>query len=145
IAALIDPPYQTMVSVAPGAVGGSRLHVEARALDFAGLEAIDTKDVQVIAPGEGVLTGEVYDDNSGLPVEGATASLLGTDSRGVLYSQSALSDARGRYVIHGTEGTAIVQIAKAGWSVLNRPAVIKPDTAIELVDARVTAAAASAH
>ncbi len=145
IATLIDPPYQTTVAVAPGAVGGSRLHVEARALDFAGLEAIDARDVQVIAPGEGVLTGEVYDDNSGLPVEGATASLVGTDSRGVPYSQSALSDARGRYVIHGTEGTAIVQIAKAGWSVLNRPAVIKPDTAIEVVDARITAAAASAH
>jgi len=142
VTTISDPPYQMMLSVAPGLPSGARIHVEARAVDFAGLEAADARDVQVISPGEGVLTGEVYDDGSGLPVEGAIASLHGTDGRGLPYSQTATTDAHGRYILHGTDGSAVVQISKPGWSTVSRATLIKSNTAIEVVDARITAALA---
>ncbi|MEN3337502.1 MAG: hypothetical protein V7647_1178, partial [Acidobacteriota bacterium] len=144
IATIIDAPYGTLLVVPASAAPGDHVHVEARAIDFSGLQAIATRDVVIVTTGQGVLVGEVYDDNTGLPLEGATAALVGKDARGLAYTQVTLSDTHGRYVIHAPEGNGIVQVAKAGWSALDRPALIKPDTAIELVDARITAAAAGA-
>src|SRR6185295_16609451 len=98
IATVLDPPYQTVLAVPAGLVPGTRLHIEARAVDFSGLQSIATRDVDVIATGAGVLTGEVYDDTSGLPLEGAAVALVGNDARGLPYTQPTASDGHGRSV-----------------------------------------------
>ena len=82
IATLSQPPYQTEFTLPPGAEPGTLLAIDARAIDFAGLEAADAGQVLVTAAGEGLITGEVYDDTAGLPLAGATVSLSGLDSQG---------------------------------------------------------------
>ena len=53
------------------------MSAEARAADYSGLEASDTARVRITAVGRGLVAGEVYDDTSGLPLEGATVLLSG--------------------------------------------------------------------
>ena len=144
IATVPDSPYLTTLLVPSTLPAGTRLHLEARAVDFSGLEGIASQDVTIVAAAAGVLTGEVYDDGSGLPVEGATVALLGADARGVPYARTAESDAHGRYNLEATEGTGIVRISKAGWSVVSRTITVKPGKGIAVVDARITQAAAAA-
>ena len=81
IATVADPPYLATLTLPATLPTGTRLHVEARALDFSGLEAVASQEVNLVAPAAGVVTGEVYDDASGLPIAGASVALLGTDAR----------------------------------------------------------------
>jgi RHS repeat-associated protein len=142
IATVFDPPYTTIVSLPSTLPAGTRLHIEARATDFSGLQGAASQDVDVVAAGAGVITGEVYDDRTSLPIEGASVALVGTDARGVPYTQTAESDLRGRYLIHASEGAGIAQISKPGWSVANRAIAVKPNMAVTIVDARLTPAGA---
>ena len=142
ITTVSDPPYRATVSVPSTLAAGTHLHVEARAADFSGLEGIASRDVNIVAPAAGVITGEVYDDGSGLPVAGASVALLGTDGRGVPYTQTTVSDARGRYAMDAAEGSGVVQITLPGWSVVNRAIAIAPNKGVTVVDARLTATSA---
>ena len=141
IATVFDAPYTTVLAVPPGLIAGTRLRVEARAFDFSGLQTLASKDIDIVATGEGVVTGKVLDDGSGLPLEGADVALVGKDARGVPYTQTTVSDSHGRYVIHATEGTGTVSTTRNGWSALDRVALVKPQIAVELVDARLTTVA----
>jgi hypothetical protein len=138
-----DAPYSATIPVPAGAAPGSIMHVEARASDRLGLQSSAAANMGVVAAGTGVLTGTVYDDAIGLPVIGAAVTLNGRDSRGVAYTQSTTSDGRGRYVIHATEGQGTLQIAKPGWTRLDRPVTIQPNKAIQPVDARLRSAGAA--
>ena len=142
LATVADPPYLATLTLPATLPTGTRLHVEARALDFSGLEGVASQEVDLVAPAAGVVTGEVYDDASGLPVGGASVALLGTDSRGVPYTQTSESDAHGRYAMAAAEGAGVVRISKDGWSVVNRAIVVKPNKGVTVVDARITTAAA---
>ncbi|MEQ1868665.1 MAG: papain-like cysteine protease family protein [Vicinamibacterales bacterium] len=137
-AVVLDPPYSTSLLVPLALPAGARLHVEARATDFSGLQSVAAKNIDIVETGEGVLTGKVIDDGTGLLLGGATVALVGKDARGIPYTQTTVSDAVGRYVIHATEGSGTVSISKDGWSSLHRLAVIRSQVAVELVDARLT-------
>ncbi|MGE5245573.1 MAG: Ig-like domain-containing protein, partial [Betaproteobacteria bacterium] len=145
IATITKPPYQTQFVVPPSAAG-SVLRVEAHALNFSGLQAIDTAETQVAtvsALGQGTVTGVAFDDTTGLPLAGAGVSLVGADSRGAPYAQTTTTDAEGRFVLTANEGQAIVRIAQAGWTSVDRPLTIVADGATAIVDARLTPLAQS--
>ena len=144
VATVVDPPYLATLSLPSTLPAGTRLHVEARAVDFSGLQSIASQDVDVVAAAAGVLTGEVYDDGSGLPVEGAGVALTGTDAHGVPYAQATVSDVHGRYVLGATEGAGVLLITKPGWSSASRAFAVAPNKGVTVVDARITPIAAGA-
>jgi PKD repeat protein len=131
-------PYEVSYTIPPTAIAGTRLHAEARARDGAALEAVASADIMVTAPGQGVLTGAVFDDSIGLPVAGASVALVGEDARGIPYSQTTVSDSRGQYVLAAVEGQATISITKAGWTALDRHVTIQRDAALHVIDARLT-------
>ena len=85
-------PYQTEFVLPAAILPGARIAVEARATDFASLTATAAAAVTVTGAGQGLITGEAYDDGSGLPLRGVTVSLIGTDAQGTAY----LADRRHR-------------------------------------------------
>src|SRR4030095_1589518 len=85
-------PYAFTITVDPAAIAGSILHLEARAVDFSGLQTTATGQTLVItgaSAGQGIVTGEVYDDGAGLPLAGGAASLVGHESNGAAHSETA--------------------------------------------------------
>ena len=133
-----QPPFDFSVTIPPDLPPGTQLTIEVRAIDFAGHATVVTKEVEVVAVGRGVLTGEVYDDTNGLPLPDAVVSLTGTDSRGIAYAQVTSTDKRGRYAFVAVEGDAVIKITKPGWTQIDRPTAVVPAKALELIDARST-------
>jgi hypothetical protein len=134
-------PYAAAFPVPENAQAGRSLQLEARAVDFSGLEGTDSRQALIISASslaDGVMTGEVYDDTSGLPVAGATITLTGVDAGGRDYSQSASSDSRGRYLLHATEGAGILRVARDGWTRVDRSVDIVANRSINVIDARLT-------
>jgi hypothetical protein len=145
VARFIEAPYQATYHVPGSAPAGLPIALEARATDFAGLQASDAGSTTVVdtPPGEGVLTGEVYDDASGLALPGASIALVGHDAAGTAYAATTQSDARGRYLLRAAAGDAIVRIGKTGWTHVDRPLTIASGAAVELFDARLTPSGAA--
>ncbi|MCI0441056.1 MAG: Ig-like domain-containing protein, partial [Chloroflexi bacterium] len=91
-----------------------------------------------IAGGTGFLRGEAYDDTKGLPLAGAMVTLL-EDGGGLLASPlKVITDERGQYLLPGLEGDALVLIEKDGFTSVERRGAIPRDTAVTLLDARLT-------
>ncbi|MFN7916658.1 MAG: Ig-like domain-containing protein [Vicinamibacterales bacterium] len=138
---LVTSPHTTTVTVPLLAPAGSTLDFTAVATNYANLTATDSKSVRVRAltsTSIGVLTGEVYDDSTSLPVAGAFVELIGTDAQGAPYTGTTTTDGRGRYTLRANAGTAVVRISKAQWTSADRPATLVGGQAIELLDARLT-------
>jgi len=140
VASLVEGPYRVMVDLPAGAVPGAVVRLEARALDFSSQEGRGSAETRVApsAFGPGLISGEVYDDATGLPLAGATVALSGQDARGGAYVQTAVTDVKGRYSIEANQGTGLLWITKTGWSGGVRPASIVTDIATEALDTRVT-------
>ncbi|MCU0257071.1 MAG: PKD domain-containing protein, partial [Vicinamibacterales bacterium] len=139
--AVMTPPYTAAHLVPASALPGSRLSVRARARDFAGNAAEDARPVKVIAPPSstrGVVTGEVYDDTTGLPLPGAAVALTGVDTRGASYSESTTSDERGRYLLRAAAGQGRLVVTRAGYTRVDRAVSIAGGFAVEAFDARLT-------
>ena len=140
IASLSDPPYQVQYQVPVALVPGMTLQVTAAATDFAGLSAAEAKTVTVVAPSAStaaLVTGEVYDDATGLPLEGASVQLLGPAAAGAV-TTLASSDRRGRYALTASAGTGVVRVSKDGWTSADRPVTAAAGQAMEALDARLT-------
>ncbi|HEY7502196.1 MAG TPA: Ig-like domain-containing protein [Vicinamibacterales bacterium] len=91
-----------------------------------------------ISGGTGFLRGEVFDDTRGLPMNGATATLI-SDGGGALAPPVAVPvDDRGRFALPGRAGDAVVVIAKDGFTSVERTGVIPVSGAATLLDARLT-------
>src|SRR5881396_2294696 len=100
-----------------------------------------TADAQVtilISLGTGFLLGEVYDDTKGLPLAGATATLLADGTGPLPTPRATTTDDRGQFVLSGSAGDAQVRIEKAGFTTVERRGAIPQDTAFTLLDARLT-------
>ena len=139
---VFDPPYRTVLAVPRGLLAGTRLHVDARAVDFSGLQTLASKDIDIVATGEGVVTGKVIDDGTGLPISGANIALVGTDTRGVSYTADD-GVRRPRSLRHSCDRRCGHGVDHEGWLVGERSRrAVKPQAGVELVDARLTAAAA---
>ena len=141
IATDTEAPYAAVFAVPATAPAGRALQLEARAIDFAGLEGTDSQQTQVVSTSslaQGVVAGEVYDDTTGLPVGGAAIALTGRDAGGDLYTQTTTSDSRGRYLLRATEGSGGVHVTRAGWTRVDRLVDIVANKSVEILDARLT-------
>src|SRR5437773_114347 len=142
VAAFAQAPYETDFQVAPDTPPGTALHVEARATDFAELTASDAADVRVVAappPGGGVVASVVYDDATGLPIEGATGQLISLDGAapGPTLPQAA-TDTRGRFRLSSRPGSARIRIYKSGFTASYRLVTVVDGKRTDPFDARLT-------
>ncbi|HEX4915707.1 MAG TPA: PKD domain-containing protein, partial [Vicinamibacterales bacterium] len=136
-----DAPYAAAYEIAIATPAGRVLQLEARAMDFAGLEGTDSRQTTIVAitsVAEGALAGEVYDNTTGLPLAGVNIRLAGADIAGAAYTQQAVTDARGRYLINAVEGSGVLEVTRAGWSRVDRLVDIVANKSTEVVDARLT-------
>ena len=141
IATDTQAPYSAAWAVDAGAQVGRFLQLEARAIDFAGLEGTDSRQTQIVSTsslGQGVIAGEVYDNATGLPVDAAVIALTGTANTGQPYTQTTTSDHRGRYLMRATEGGGVLHIARAGWTRVDRRVEVAGNQSVEVFDARIT-------
>ncbi|MDD5106333.1 MAG: PKD domain-containing protein [Desulfuromonadaceae bacterium] len=118
-------------------IPGTVLQVAVRAVDSAGNETVATGQATVIAPptSTGVITGAVYDDSTGLPLEGASALLTQSGKP----DQNALTDSRGRYSFETDQGVATVVLSKSGYNRVERPLVaVVASQGTRVADARLT-------
>jgi PKD repeat protein len=139
-------PYEASFTVPATRRTGSVLRVRARAMNRGGLTAEATGETRIVAAKASAsgVAGRVYDDTTSLPVAGATARLIGTDADGRAYAATAVSDARGHYFLPTNGGTAIVEVAKSGWTGADRHVVFQPGKAPAVFDARLTPHATAA-
>jgi hypothetical protein len=98
---------------------GADLLIEVKAADFSDNKAIASTTVRVVAAviRQGLLTGTVYDDSTGLPLSDAsvTLSIFGRTD------QTATTDSRGRYAFITDEGAGRLVVTKADFTRVDRP------------------------
>ncbi|MEQ1870489.1 MAG: Ig-like domain-containing protein [Vicinamibacterales bacterium] len=99
--------------------------------------------VAEIVAGEGVVSGEVYDDTTGLPVPDAVIELRGNDVGGQAYSSTAVTNARGQYFLTAGGGEGVLSIEKSGWTRVDRHVSIVDQESTTVFDARLTPTGAS--
>jgi RHS repeat-associated protein len=138
IASDASAPYQVDYALPAGRLPGALLRLQARAVDFAGLDATAIAESRVTAAGKGVIAGEVFDATTGLPLAEVSITLAGQDAQGRVYNAVATSDAHGRYLIRAEEGEGRLQIAKAGWTTVVRAVPVTTGRAVQPIDARLT-------
>ena len=91
-----------------------------------------------VSGGNGLLTGEVYDDSRSQPLAAATITLV-SDGGGALDAPvQTVADERGRFQMPGRSGDAILRITKAGFTSVDRRATIPTSRSATLLDARLT-------
>src|SRR5262249_3115491 len=69
---------------------------------------------------------------------GAVATLIGSDVRGTPYTQTAVTDDAGRYVLQANPGQGVVDVTKAGWTRSDRVVTIVSGQVTVAVDSRLT-------
>ncbi|MFN8066057.1 MAG: Ig-like domain-containing protein [Vicinamibacterales bacterium] len=134
-------PFSTTFTIPASAVPGGSIAFTATATDLTDTSATDSRSVQIVSRGvpiEGVLTGEVYDDTTSLPIANASIALTGADVTGVPYSATATTDARGRFVLTAVAGTGVLQVRKTGWTAVDRAASIVGGDVRTMFDARLS-------
>ncbi|MFZ4856966.1 MAG: PKD domain-containing protein [Desulfuromonadaceae bacterium] len=118
-----------------GVLAGMELVVELIAVDQAGNPTSASTTASVIARGQGILTGAVYDDATGQPLADAAVNLVLNGQS----EQSSRTDSRGRYSFVADEGNGGLTVTKAGYSRVDRyPAVIFASSGRRIADARLT-------
>lgn len=138
LATLTSPPYQATYQIPASAVPGTTFRIEARAVDFAGLESSAVQLTQLVVPvsSDGFVVGEVYDDSTGLPLGGAVVTVRRTDGSG--QPQTFAADHRGRFAFPSEPGLVHVRIQRDGYTMADRIAAVTGRAATELPDARLT-------
>jgi len=118
-----------------GAESGMQLVVEVRAVDAVGNPATASAESMVAVLGQGVITGAVYDDTTGLPLQGATVTVSAAGKP----QRDTLTDRRGRYSMVADEGAYSVAVNKAGFTSADRPGIaVLVQTGTRVPDARLT-------
>jgi hypothetical protein len=114
---------------------GMELIVELQAFDLSGNPASASSTVTVVTRGQGVLTGAVYDDSTGLPLPGATVRLALNGQP----EQTVTTDSHGHYSLVAAEGSGGLNATKAGYNRVDRsPAIIFTNTGRRITDIRLT-------
>ena len=115
------------------------MSIKATATDTANLTASASASTLVtgLTEGTGLITGEVYDDTTGLP-------LAGVDVRATIngVARETQTDLRGRFAIAGAAGAAAVRVTRSGFTVVERRLTVPDRGVVEMVDARLTPLAA---
>jgi hypothetical protein len=133
------PPYQSSYDIPYDRVAGSQIPFTARAFDFSSNSTdSSTLYLHIIAPQEGFIVGEVYDDSTGLPAVGATVRAVSAGGRHLSQTIETTTDNRGRYSFLLTEGEASIEINKTGFTTVYRAEVVLPGAMAKVFDARIT-------
>ncbi|MDF1554056.1 MAG: Ig-like domain-containing protein, partial [Deferrisomatales bacterium] len=132
-------PYEATYAIAADAAPGASLVFQARAVDFSGNQT-ESEPVltTVVAPGDGFLVGEVYDDATGLPLEGAAVRVVAARGRALTEPLETHTDGRGRYQFPLPEGAAAVECSRDGYTRGVRDASVLPQAVTEALDIRLT-------
>ena len=138
ISTVAQAPYGAAFPVPAATVPGSVLRVEVRALDFAGLEGRAVSNTIVVAGGKAFAVGEVFDDATGRLLEGASIALTGSDASGLPYTETAVSDARGRFLIRAAAGHGVIVVGHPGMTEVDRPVDLQNGAVVEVLDSRLT-------
>ena len=122
-----EPPYEARFTVPAAQAVGSQLSFLARAFDFSGHHTdSSTASTRVVAPGEGFVVGEVYDDSRGLPLNGATVRVVVAQGGALGTPIVTTTNDRGRYEALLTEGDARFEIFADGYTPAYRSAHVEP-------------------
>jgi len=122
--------------LSPALNAGSQVQIQARGLDAAGNEGTASAVIKIsqAATGPGYLQGKVLDDSRGLLMSGATVTV--TDAKGSATPLTTVDD--GGYFIQAAAGSALVQVAKPGYTMVERVVPVLPDSNATALDARLT-------
>jgi hypothetical protein len=121
------PPFEIDLPLPDGARPGDTIVVSADATDRAGNRATASRGVIVIE--DGVIVGQVLDDATSVPLEGASVTLG---------SRTVLTDPRGQYSLPTGDADVVIEIEKAGMTVVERRTSVLSDVGTVPVDARLT-------
>jgi hypothetical protein len=91
-----------------------------------------------VSEGPGFLRGRVYHDLRGLPLGGATATLLSDGSGPLAAPRRMQALERGEFVLRGESGGGLVRVEKGGYTAVEREAAIPAGRSIRALDARLT-------
>ena len=136
-----DPqaPYEVEITIPPSQPVDSQVTFGAHALDFAGNQADAAPALtSIVAPGQGFIVGEVYDDTTGLPLASAVVRLVEEGGNPVVPPREVSTDARGRYRLLAAEGVALLAIIADGHSLVSRRPNVLPGVVAQAFDARLT-------
>jgi PKD repeat protein len=123
------------VPVPEGIEEGMDILFEVVVTDCSGNKNITGTWLNVGGASRGVITGEIYSDRTGLPLEDVDISMF--TEYGDEYA--TLSDERGKFSFIAREGLGRLSISKPGYTQVERTGVhIPADTGIETFDARLT-------
>lgn len=123
------------VPMPDGVKGGMNVLVEVVVTDCSGNRTTTSDWINIEEPDKGVVAGEVYNDSTGLPIEGADVTFLSEDASTV----SAITNARGQYNFVAKAGAGRVTITKDGFTVVERTGIAVPEAGgVEAFDARLT-------
>ncbi len=138
----LTSPYDAVIALPAGSTPGTRLQIQARAIDYAGLEASDAAEVLVVAapiPGRGVIAGAVYDDATGHPIGDAAVQLVSVNGSPIPPTQpQAVTDSLGRFRMPSATGLARLRITKSGFTGAERTVPVVDGRRTDPFDARLT-------
>lgn len=142
IATGVVPPYRTDYLLPASVVAGELLRISVTATNLLNGSAVATAETLVVAAlpkGEGLVYGSILDDGKGLPLAGAGVSVPASVAPLLAASPRQVTmDASGTYVINGSEGNIVARIEKNGYTFVERLGTIVANSAVALVDARLT-------
>lgn len=121
------PPFEIDLVLPDGAQPGDTLVVSAEASDAAGNRATSSRGVIVIE--DGVIAGQVLDDKTSLPIEGASVTMG---------SRTVPTGARGQYSLSTGDANVVIRIDKPGMTSVERRTSVLADVGTVPVDARLT-------
>ncbi len=136
-----SPPWATNF-VVPELPVGTSLPVRAVARDLSGNTTEATAIIEVVArptTSIGLITGQVFDDTTGLAVAGARITIRGgLPGTAASYRREIQADADGRYQVDVPAGAARVLVEKEGYASTLRVIDVIAAGVVPVLDARLT-------
>lgn len=109
--------------------------VEVIVTDSSGNQTQQTQSFNIKGPGKGILRGEIYNDQTGLPLKGALITFIHSD--GTIVQET--SNDKGGYSIQVKSGSGKIKAEYEGFTVVNRTGFeILENRATEIIDIRLT-------
>ena len=123
------------VPMPEGIDAGMAVLLEVVVTDCSGNQTTTSDWLDIEVTGTGVVAGEVYDDTTGRPLEGADVTFMGDDGSAL----SLTTDDRGQYSFAVKAGTGRLTITMADYSTVERAGLTVSESAgLEVYDARLT-------
>lgn len=138
VATFTSAPTTLPLTVPAAVAVGDTLTLTVVATDRAGNSSSASHALRVIA--DGVVTGQVLSDETGLPLAGATVTSVGTgaDANPNAAPRTSTSDERGGYSMPAADATVLVALSHDGMTTVERQVPIQNGVGTAVVDGRLT-------